>query len=434
MRGKGWAAVAVGVGMTLGGARSGEAQGLYPPAPGAELERLSRRMAEAVRDLGEDLTARAGQLPAAQYLDRDAQELGRATGDWYASIQGKAADPYQVRRSYAGIDAAWHRLRSQLDAPGVATPEMADEIARVEQVDAQIHQALQLNGYPPGFASDPNAAPSSQDELARLAYAAAQRGEALAATVQVSYGADPNAARLISESADLARSVDAFYDALVSPDASRRPADPRMAFSQIVQQSNDVGAGLATTAIPPRVRAAIDSYGAAVNLIRAKLDLLAPTSNGLPAPAPIGQPDPAPYAGGIPYNANPAAQIGQWADDLDRQVDELLANFAPTAPVVPEGRAMLDEMTRLRDDTRRFRVDASQGIDPGRLAYRFRDVDADCQRLARHFARIARGRTGPNIERVQRLSQTCEQIHQALGMPGYPPAFGPYDPPPEPGR
>src|SRR5438270_423370 len=130
MSGNGRVAFAIVTGLALVASRPTPAQGLLPPAAGQELERLSRRMAEAVRDLSEDINAGAAQNPAGQYLARDAQELQRSLGDWYSSLQG-ATDPYQVRRSYSGIDAAWHRLRGQLLAPGVATPAITEEMARV---------------------------------------------------------------------------------------------------------------------------------------------------------------------------------------------------------------------------------------------------------------------------------------------------------------
>ena len=60
----------------------------------------------------------------------------------------------------------------------------------------------------------------------------------------------------------------------------------------------------------------------------------------------------------------------------------------------------------------------------GKLYYGFRDVDALWQRLARRVNRVARGRMGPNIQQVQRIGATCEQIHRVLGMPGYPPVLG----------
>ena len=44
--------------------------------------------------------------------------------------------------------------------------------------------------------------------------------------------------------------------------------------------------------------------------------------------------------------------------------------------------------------------------------------------LARRINRIARGRTGPNIQTAMQMGETCRQLHQLLGMPGYPPTLG----------
>jgi len=68
-----------------------------------------------------------------------------------------------------------------------------------------------------------------------------------------------------------------------------------------------------------------------------------------------------------------------------------------------------------------FRQDVARGISPGQLAYEFRDVDAVWQRLARRTNRIARGRTGPNIQQVANMGTTLAQLHDALGLPGYAP-------------
>jgi len=57
------------------------------------------------------------------------------------------------------------------------------------------------------------------------------------------------------------------------------------------------------------------------------------------------------------------------------------------------------------------------------MADEFQDVDACWQRLVRRVNRISRGRTGPNIQQVQKMGATCEQIHTVLGMPGYPPTL-----------
>jgi hypothetical protein len=198
----------------------------------------------------------------------------------------------------------------------------------------------------------------------------------------------------------------------------------RLNFSQIIQRSNGLGISMSAIGMPPRVKTAWDAYTAVHNLIRMNLGLTAPTPNGLPDPnqGVVGNPNLG--GAGVPYVANQTAPVAQWADQLDRQVDDLLANFGPMAQGVPEGQEMIQEIERLRNDVRNFRGDASQGLEPNRLAYEFREVDADWQRLGRHFARVGRGRTGPALQRVQQIGQTCEQIHRVLGMPGYPPSFG----------
>lgn len=434
MRGKSWAAVTVGVGLVVGVARPGVGQGLYPPAPGPELQQESRQMAEAVRDLGNNMAANMGQTPAGQYLIRDSQELQRSTADWYGSLRG-SSDPYQVRKSYSGIDSAWHRLRGQLGAPGVASPAIANEIARVEQADGQIHQALNLNAYPANFDAA-QAAPTGLDETRRLAYSLAQRGEALASTIQSVYGQNPNAATVVNDSADLARTDDAYYDGLNNPATAQQPDYARLNFSQIVQKSNGVGISLGSIGMPPQVRSTWDAYTSVHNLLRSHLGLTAATPNGLPDPSLGGAFNPNLAVGpnfngggptnGIPYVANQTAPVGQWSVQLDRQVDELLANFAPWAASVPEGPDLLQDIQRLANDVRNFKGDAAQGLDANRLAYEFRDVDADWQRLARRFDRASQGNPGDNGARIQQIGQTCQQIHQVLGMPGYPPTIGPY--------
>jgi hypothetical protein len=114
-----------------------------------------------------------------------------------------------------------------------------------------------------------------------------------------------------------------------------------------------------------------------------------------------------------------AASRGKGVGDAD-----FVVWSGPTTAGVPEGGSFLADAQRLLDAAANFRQDAVQGLNPGQLAYEFRDVDACWQRLARRTNRIARGRTGPNIGQVARIGETCEQLHRALGMPGYPAAFG----------
>jgi hypothetical protein len=84
---------------------------------------------------------------------------------------------------------------------------------------------------------------------------------------------------------------------------------------------------------------------------------------------------------------------------------------------------MLADAQQLQAAATDFRQDVARNLPPNQLAYEFRDVDAIWQRLARRVNRVARGRIGPNIAQVQKLGGICAQIHQALGMPGYPPVI-----------
>jgi hypothetical protein len=379
----------------------------YNPLPsGVDLGQVSRRMAEALRDLVEDLTA-AGH-PAAN----DCRELQAAAGEWFESTRS-TNDPYQLRRTYAGIDLGWHRLRDQLSAPGAANPAILDEIRRVDQADAAIHQALNLNTVPPNLEGR-GGAPAGIDEIRRLAYTLAQRGEALSAMARQVYPFNTPSGFLANDSIEIANLADAFSDALNGPNGPPPIEQAQQMFLNLLQKSIGFGVNLGRFPIPPPVRATWDNYTSVLNLARDNLRLKNVDPNLLGGPVGNG------------YNPNPAGQVTQWADRLDRQVDELIANFAPTVGVVPEGRDMLNEMVRLRDDVRNFRRNAARGADPGHLAFDFRAVDADWQRLARRFNRVARGRTGPNIRRVQEIGETCAQIHQVLGMPGFAPIIQPY--------
>ena len=349
---------------------SAPAQVPLPPGTGPNLPQVSRRMAEALRDLAEDVAAAGPASPGASPLG-DCRELERAVGEWSGATRG-GADPYQLRRSYSGIDLGWHRLRDRLAATGVANQAIVSEILRVDQADAAIHQALNLNAIPPNLEGQA-AAPSGVGEIRRLAYTLAQRGEALSGVVRSVYPANSEAGFLANDSVELERLADAFSD-LMNGQGGVPPLDQaQRAFLPVLQKSIGMGVNLDRFPMAPMVRAAWDNYTAALNLTRSSLQLAGVDPATLAAPV------------GAPYDPNPAAQVARWADGLDRQVDELIGNFAPTAGVVPEGREMLGEMTRLRNDVRNFRADAAQGLDPARLAFEFRDVDADWQRLARRF-------------------------------------------------
>src|SRR5947209_2738123 len=61
----------------------GQAPGPSQP----DLTRLTRRMAEEVRRLGDDIGQDLGQSPAGSYLIQDTRELEQAVGEFAATVQ-----------------------------------------------------------------------------------------------------------------------------------------------------------------------------------------------------------------------------------------------------------------------------------------------------------------------------------------------------------
>ena len=163
------------------------------------------------------------------------------------------------------------------------------------------------------------------------------------------------------------------------------------------------------TQVPPRVQTAWQAFASVEVLIHRnlRLDSAQPKLQISLAPPPDGPP---PIVG--------------LATQLDEQVDEFVRVFSQTAGRVPEGGPMLADAQRLQAASAGFKRAVAANPPPNQLAYQFRDIDATWQRLARRVNRIARGRTGPNIQQIQRIGTTCEQVHRVLGMPGYPPVLG----------
>ena len=84
---------------------------------------------------------------------------------------------------------------------------------------------------------------------------------------------------------------------------------------------------------------------------------------------------------------------------------------------------MASDAQRLQAAAVAFRQGVANGLPTNQLAFAFRDVDASWQRMARRVNRVAKGNVGPNVAMVLSLGGLCEQIHTALGMPGYPPTL-----------
>jgi hypothetical protein len=111
----------------------------------------------------------------------------------------------------------------------------------------------------------------------------------------------------------------------------------------------------------------------------------------------------------VPVDAGPVARH---AALLTSQVDSFLGVFAPTAGVVPEGGAFLREAQELAEASRAFQALLATGAPPAALADSFRVVEGRWSRLARRTERVAKGRTGPNIQQVQLMGTTLEAIRR----------------------
>jgi len=224
--------------------------------------------------------------------------------------------------------------------------------------------------------------------------------------IQADLGRDANGAAVAQDASDLARAADAFHDSI---DANQPLQVAAQAFAPVDALADRVERVAATNQMPPRVQTAWQAFASVEVLIHQNLGLQSPQPNVQVALA-------APAGGGAP-------PIVGLSDQLVVQVNEFVQVFGPTAGNVPQGGAMLAEVQRLQAAAADFRQDAARGLASNQLAYEFRDVDASWQRLARRVNRVARGRLGPNIEQIQRIGGTCEQVHRVLGMPGYAPSF-----------
>ena len=367
-------------------------------------------MAEEVRRLADDISTDLGRTPLGQSAAGDARELGQAL-DEFRQNRRAGADVLAVRRSYSAIQGGWEHLRSQLSAPGLATQVVARDLDRVASVNDQLSRALGMNTLPPEFYPAGANPPAGQGQTRRLARSLVDRAEGLVLAVQATLGADPRAAGLLADARALARDADTWHDSL-------RPGTPPalavQAYGPVDALIERVGRPIQSRRMPPEVATAWANLISADGLLHRDLGIpFRHASVSVVVPG-ITQPSVVPPV-------VPAPPVLQLADALVVQTREFVQVFGPGAGRVPEGGLLLAEAERLAAAAQVFRARAAQGADPNSLALSFRDVDAVWQRLARRVNRIARGRTGPNIQQVAKIGATCEALHRTLGVPGFVP-------------
>jgi hypothetical protein len=370
---------------------------------GGELDARTHQMSERVRELGESISATLGNTPAGAVLLRDARELAQAVDEFHQALRSNL-DALRRRQLYSGVDASWHHLLGRLGRTGVSAPAVDAAAKRVAEADAQLHQALGLNAYPAIYYGE-RASPGGMREIQRLARSLVDRAESLLVFVRADMRG-PVGSRLTEEVTSLVRSADIFHDGI---DLNARPDDlARNGFAGVEAASNTLAADMTGIQPSDRVRAAWQSYRTTERLLRQSLKLPA-REDGSPN-AGVGGQD----------------SILALADRLIAQADEFLSVFTREVRNVPEGGYFIADVRRLRGAAAEFRAVIPRAIDANQLAPGFSEVDALWEVLARRTNRIAQGRTGANVQRIEGIGQTVAEIHRMLGMPGVSAVVGPF--------
>lgn len=399
--------VILALGSTLCQLDPAEGQAVAPAStvlPG-ELKPLTQRLAGQLLRLSDDIVTELGPPPSdGAVLGQDATELSQAVTEFQSSLPERP-DRFQVRRVYAGIDTSWHYLLAMLTRPEVANPNLTHELEDIAQTDQRIHQLLGLNPYPPTYfgASSP---PVGLSETRRLAQALVDRAEALAAVVRTDLPGEAGL-RAAREAENLVRVADDYHDGI---DLSSRVDIARNGFAGVAAMSKSMRRDLSAV---PNSRRVLDAWQA-----YARAEVLLHQNLGLPnAPDDL-------RASAIP--AQGPSPIDKLAEQLVSQVDVVVQTISPLADKTPEGKLLLADARRLQLTATDFRKDVGRRLNASQLAFEFRDVDASWQRLARRTNRITRGGNAPYLEQVRSLGATCAELHQLLGLPGYPPVLGPF--------
>jgi hypothetical protein len=291
----------------LGLARASHGQVVTPP----DLNNLVHQMGDRVRHLGEDIASDLGQTPAGRHLIQDTQELAQAVDEFHESLHN-TPDLLQRRQAYAGIETTWQHLRGQLAQ--ASSPAVIRAANRVEQLDAQIRQALGVNVPPVGFYGG-RQAPTGIADTQRLAHALTDRAESLAAAIQADMDRDPNGAALARDARALARLADAFHDAI---DSNQPVAVAAQAFGPVDAIADRIERFVTTNPVPPRVQNAWQAFASVESLIHQNLGL--------------GSPQPQLQVALAPPPGASASPIVGLANQLAQQIGEFVQVFGPEAP------------------------------------------------------------------------------------------------------
>lgn len=394
---------------------------IYRPNPQQlrDVPGLADLLTDRVRELGATIDAELGRNVRAQYLASDVAELAQASDEFAAVARGQL-DLRGLRRSYGGITLGWQQIQDQLAGLNRRTRGVDRAAERVSEVEARLAGLLGLSQSVP-VDPDPGLPGFGPiGEARRLSDTLAVRASSLASSARYDRVGLPGGNRLAREADELARATEAYRGLLYQ--GGLQPADLRYGFESVASRTERVAGEMARLpAIPPLVASSWSSYRSAYDLAAQQVGTgpIYPDPPGgggfLPLPVPVPLPVRPPRPIPTPVPVSP--RVEQLAGVLVDQAEAFLQVFAATSAKVPERQQFLAESSRLRDSAVGFLQAVQSGLDPGQLSGRFREVDANYQRLARRTYRVAKGQTGPNIQQVGLMGRTIADLGQILAYP-----------------
>lgn len=368
-----------------------------------DVDDLARRMADDTRQLTRDIETEMSRQPNARVLASDCRELETSLRE-YAVYAERTNRLSSLRQAYLGIDNAWAQLRGQLQGVGPG-PITSRSIRRINESDLRLHDAIDLRtdeygwidgnpGQPP--VTDPTQPVFAQyPDLAHLTLSLLDRAETLAAVSRNDLLNVPGGSDLIQGCYGLCRQVENYQRSL-------RPERDlnyfRNGYRGVAARIDQLKKDLSAARVQGSPRDAWRAFAYADDRIRGLL--------GLPA---------SPVVSDTSFVLPTAPPVAELSARLQAEVDGLLASFATTVNQVPEGREIFAEIERLRDATRGFTRDVATNQGPRKLSQSFAAVNDRCGRLSRRVHRVAGGRSGPNIQRVDQIVETCRQLGWVLG-------------------
>ncbi len=382
-------ALALSMGLALPGPRPGR----VPGRP----ERLDQPDGRQKHRLGAKTRPPTWRVhPQGQQLTQNAQEFAQSVDEFRQSLHDNPDPPGSVRRM-PGSRRPGNTCRGSSRARRPPRPWPRRPRSR-----GWTPRSVRPSGNaPPAGFSDGGAGPErGSAETQRLAHALVDRADGVVAAIQTDLWAGTRTGPpLASGTPGLARWPTPSTTPSTSnqrPGRGLRPSAPSMCFADRVERSIPT-----MNQVPPRGTGRL----AGVRLGRGP---------DPPEPRPPLAParPPGPLA---PPPAEGRRRSSAWPTNSSSRSTAFVQASARRR-AVPEGGSCSTTPSGSRPppaDSGRTRGKLA----PNQLAFEFRDVDAVWQRLARRIDRIARGRTGPNIQQVPGSARSANSSTASSACP-----------------